>query len=91
MMTGMVHGMEDADMGLEFKEDIPDVIGVYIVVEADRYETFMNNPNATRLNGFREVFVKLGAEGKFYATGDGFNLTEDEFERYVWARRCDFN
>ncbi len=78
-------------MGLEFKKDVPETAGVYIVVEADRYETFMNNPRAMRLNGFREVFVKQGAEGKFYATGDSFNLTEEEFKRYVWARRGDFN
>lgn len=76
-------------MGLQFKKD-PDNIGVYIVVEADRYETFINSPRAERLSGFQQVFVKLGAEGKFYATGD-IELSEDQFKRYVWARRCDFN
>lgn len=76
---------------LDFKRDIPEVTGVYIVVDASKYETFMSNPYGKRLNGLHEVFLKKGAEGKFYATGDDFKLTEEEFKGYVWARRGDFN
>lgn len=76
---------------LDFKRDIPEVTGVYIVVDADKYETFMSNPYGKRLNGLHEVFLKKGVEGKFYAAGDDIKLTEEEFKSYVWARKGDFN
>ena len=76
---------------LNFKRDMPEASGIYIIIDANKYETFMSNPYGKRLNGLHEVFVKKCAEGKFYAAGDDFKLTEEEFKSYVWARKGDFS
>jgi len=80
------------DMGdLEFKYDVPEDIGVYVCVESDRYDEFMNNPLLFRLEGLKEVFIKKSADGRLYAAGEDITLIDEEFYDYVWARRCDYS
>lgn len=75
----------------DFKHEIPEDLAVYIIVDVDTYENFMNDMKATHIKGIKEVFLKEDANGELYATGENFFLEEKDFDLYVWAKKCEYN
>ena len=77
---------------LDFSYDPPEIEGVYICVEYDRYQEFLDDDHAFRLDGLKEVFVKTDpGDGKLFAVGEDFRIPEEEFEEYVWAFKTEYN
>lgn len=76
---------------LDFSYEPPEGQGVYLIIEVEKYDDFLHDDEAYRLDGLMEVFVKWNADGELYAAGEDIRLEEGQFDGYVWAKKSEMN